>query len=78
MMIKELRSKRFAAEVPAILLAAKATVNHSRLSNLQCGYAQPTEEESLRLTSAIEQLSDAKADVQKAAAVVGWPLGEVR
>src|SRR5260370_18848503 len=39
MIVKELRSKRVAAEIPATLLAAKATVNRSRLSNLERGYA---------------------------------------
>jgi hypothetical protein len=32
MTIKELRSKRIAAEIPATLLAARAGVNRSRLS----------------------------------------------
>ncbi|MBI1789594.1 MAG: helix-turn-helix transcriptional regulator [Acidobacteria bacterium] len=67
-----------AAEIPATLLAAKAGVNRSRLSNLERGYAQPTEEELQRLTSALEQLIDAKAAIQKTAATVGWPFGEVR
>jgi hypothetical protein len=38
MIVKELRSKRVAAEIPTTLLAAKATVNRSRLSNLERGY----------------------------------------
>jgi len=78
MMVKELRSKRVAAEIPATLLAAKARVNRSRLSNLERGYVQPTEEELQRLTGALEQLIDAKAAIHKTAAAVGWPLGEVR
>jgi predicted transcriptional regulator len=77
-MIKDLRSKRVAAEIPASLLAAKAGVNRSRLSNLERGYAQPTDAEILRLSSALEQLIDAKAAIQKIASAVGWPLGEVR
>ncbi len=78
MMVKELRSKRVAAEIPATLLAAKAKVNRSRLSNLERGYVQPTEEELHRLISALEQLVHAKAAIQKTAAAVGWPPGEVR
>ncbi len=74
----ELRSKCVAAEIPATLLAAKARVNRSRLSNLERGYAQPTEEELQRLTSALERLIDANAAIQKTAAAVGWPLVEVR
>lgn len=75
MTFEELRSKRVAAEIPAMLLAAKARVNRSRLSNLERGYAQPTEAELQRLTGALEELIDAKAAIREAAASVGWPLG---
>jgi predicted transcriptional regulator len=74
----ELRSKRVAAEISATLLAAKARVNRCRLSGLERGYAQATEEELQRLTRSLEQLIEAKAAIQKTAAAVGWPLGEVR
>ena len=77
-MIKTLRIKRIAAEIPASLLAAKAGVNRSRLSNLERGYIKPTDDELQRLTSALEQLIDAKAVMQRTATAVGWPLGEVR
>ena len=74
----EIRSRRVAAEIPAMLLSVRARVNRSRLSNLEPGYAQPTEEELQRLTSALEQLIDAKAAIRKTAAAVGWLAGEVR
>jgi hypothetical protein len=77
-MIRDPRSKRVAAEIPASLVAAKAEINRSRLPNLERGYAHPIEDELQRLTSALEQLIDAKAVTQKTAAAVGWPLGEVR
>jgi transcriptional regulator with XRE-family HTH domain len=72
-----IRSRRIAAEISATLLAAKAQVNRSRLSNLERGYVHPTEEELRRLTSALESLILAKAAIRKTAASVGWPLGEV-
>jgi transcriptional regulator with XRE-family HTH domain len=78
MTLTQLRSKRIGAEISASMLAAKARVNRSRLSNLERGYAQPTEEELQRLTSALEQLIDARASIHRTAAAVGWPLGEVR
>ena len=78
MTINELRSKRIVSEIPATLLAAKARLNRSRLSNLERGYAQPTEKEMRRLTDALEQLIDARASLKKMAAEVGWPLGDVR
>jgi predicted transcriptional regulator len=73
-----LRSKRIAAAISATMLAATARVNRSRLSHIEHGYIQPTEDEFLRLTNTLEQLISAKSAVQKAAAAVGWPLGEIR
>jgi transcriptional regulator with XRE-family HTH domain len=77
MTIKELRSKRVAAEVPATLLAAKAGVNRSRLSNIERGYVQPTEDELQRLTAALQNLLHAKSVIQQAAASVGWPAAGI-
>jgi transcriptional regulator with XRE-family HTH domain len=68
MTVKELRSKR---------VAAKAGVNRSRLSNIERGYIQPTEEEMNRLDASLEQLISAKAVIQQAAASVGWPTAGV-
>jgi len=70
-----LRSARVAAEIPASLLAARAKVNRTRLSHIEHGYVQPTEDELRRLSQALEQLIQAKAVVQNAAASVGWPMG---
>jgi transcriptional regulator with XRE-family HTH domain len=78
MTVNELRSKRVAAEISATLLAAKARLNRSRLSNLERGYSHPRGEELQRLSSALEQLIESKTSLQKMAAAVGWPLREVR
>jgi hypothetical protein len=75
MTVKELRSKRITAEIPATLLAARARVNRSRLSNLERGYLQPTEEELQRLSVALDQLIQAKSAIDRVAASVGWPTG---
>jgi transcriptional regulator with XRE-family HTH domain len=64
-------------EVPATLLAAKVGVNRSRLSNIERGYIQPTEEEMERLHASLAQLITAKAVIQRAAASVGWPTAGV-
>jgi hypothetical protein len=71
----ELRLKRAAAEIPATLLAARARVNRSRLSGLELGYIQPTEDELQRLSAALDQLIRAKHIVDQVAASVGWPSG---
>jgi transcriptional regulator with XRE-family HTH domain len=78
MMIKELRSKRVAAEIPATLLAARAKINRSRLSSIERGYVQPTEEELQRLSAALNQLIQAKAAIKRTATALGWPLGDLR
>jgi transcriptional regulator with XRE-family HTH domain len=70
-----LRSKRIAAEISASLLAAKARVNCSRLSNLERGYARPTEEEVRRLNAALDELIQAKSVIDRVAESVGWPMG---
>lgn len=74
MTITELRSKRIAAEIPATLLAVRASVNRSRLSGLECGHIQATEDELTRLRAALEQLIHAKSVIEQAAASVGWPM----
>lgn len=73
----ELRSKRVAAEIPATMLATKARVNRSRLSGIERGYIQPTQEELQRLQASLEDLLRAKAVIQQAAASVGWPTAGV-
>ena len=73
-----LRSKRVIAEIPATLLAAKARVNRSRLSNIERGYVQPTEEEMQRLSTALDELIQAKSVLDRVAASMGWPLGARR
>ena len=73
--VQELRSRRVAAEIPATLLASKARVNRSRLSGLEHGYVQPTDDELQRLHASLEHLIRAKAVIRQAAAAVGWPLG---
>jgi transcriptional regulator with XRE-family HTH domain len=70
-----IRSARVVAEISASLLAARAKVNRTRLSQIECGYIQPTEDELARLSDALEQLIHAKSVVRDAAASVGWPVG---
>jgi hypothetical protein len=69
----EFRLKRIAAEIPATLLALRANMNRCRLSSIERGYIQPTEEEMKRLHASLEQLIEAKAVIQRAATSVGWP-----
>ena len=74
---REIRLQRVAAEIPATLLATKAKVNRSRLSGIERGYVEPTQEELQRLHASLEDLIRAKAVIQQAAASVGWPMGDI-
>jgi ribosome-binding protein aMBF1 (putative translation factor) len=60
------------------MLAAKAKVNRSRLSNIERGYVQPNEDELRRLDATLEQLIQTKSVLQRTANELGWPAGEVR
>jgi predicted transcriptional regulator len=53
---QELRSLRVATEIPAIMLAHKAGITRARLSYIEHGHVQPSEDEMLRLESALERL----------------------
>jgi transcriptional regulator with XRE-family HTH domain len=75
---KELRSKRAAAEIPATILAIRAKINRSRLSGIERGYVQPSQDELQRLSAALDQLIAAKSLIDKVAASVGWPTGACR
>jgi predicted transcriptional regulator len=74
----ELRSKRVAAEIAATVLATKAKVNRSRLSNIECGHVQPNENELQRLNRALERLIKARTAIRKTAVAAGWPTGVLR
>jgi transcriptional regulator with XRE-family HTH domain len=78
MTANELRSKRVAAEISASLLAATAKVNRTRLSQIERGYIQPTDDEIRRLEAALQRLIRAKAAIQEAASTHGWPLEDLR
>jgi transcriptional regulator with XRE-family HTH domain len=78
MTANELRSKRIAAEISATVLAANAKVNRSRLSNIERGYVQATQQELERLSTALDALIKAKTVVDRVAASVGWPVGARR
>lgn len=72
---QKLRSNRVAAEISASLLAAKARVNRTRLSQIERGYVQATDDELARLSDALEALIQAKYVLDRVAASLGWPSG---
>ena len=70
---QSLRTRRKSSDITATLVALKARVNRSRLSGIERGYIQPTDEEMERLQTALDQLIQAKAAIQKTATDQGWP-----
>lgn len=72
--IKEIRSQRVAAEIPATLLARRARLDRSRLSLAERQHVQLTEAELQRLETALTELITAKRKVHDFAAEVGWPV----
>ena len=69
--IRELRSKRLAAEIPSTLLPTRSGINRPRLSCIEHRYLQPTEDEVHRVEHALAELLYAKSLVQRAADGVG-------
>ena len=70
----ELRKRRVSAGIPGRLLAARAKVDRARLSELERGYVQASEEEHRRLQEALDDLVHARERVAQVAAEVGWPM----
>ena len=55
------------------VLCRKAGIDRSRLSQIERGYIQPSEEEFRRIGDALEGLLLAKKQLVAAAVKVGWP-----
>ena len=74
MMAQTIRFQRVSAAIPAILLARHANINRSRLSFIERGHVQPTDEELQRLDAALRALVAARLRVREVAVQVGWPM----
>jgi hypothetical protein len=77
MTIHEFRTKRLAAGIPAIAVAARAKKNRSWLSGVECGHFHATTEEMELLWVTLEQLIQAKTAIREAAMAAGWPGAEI-
>jgi transcriptional regulator with XRE-family HTH domain len=71
---KELKRKRSLEGIPARLLAGRAGVPVSRLSDIERGYVEPSADETRRLEIALSELILARKEVEDVAQRVGWPL----
>jgi transcriptional regulator with XRE-family HTH domain len=78
MKISELRLTRISHEIPQIQLAVRAGMDRTRLSMLENGHVQPTDEYLTRLTTALDSLIQERRQLTKLAADAGLSLTGVR
>lgn len=73
-----LRIKRTAAGIAGNILCKKIGMVRSRLSDIERGYVTPQPDELARIDAALDELIRAKSVLQKTAAALGWPMGDLR
>jgi transcriptional regulator with XRE-family HTH domain len=73
-----LKARRTAAGIAGNILCKKLGMARSRLSDIERGFVTASPEELDRIDAALDSLIQTKAIIQKTAAALGWPLGEVR
>ena len=73
MTANELRAKRMAAGVPGSLVCLKAGIGRSRLSDIERGYVTVSSREREQLLSALDELTNAREAMMRAAREAGWP-----
>jgi transcriptional regulator with XRE-family HTH domain len=71
---RELQAKRAGARIAGVALAAKAGISRSYLCQIECGHAMLAQEDLARLEASLDELIQAKAALQQAAAALGWPV----
>jgi len=73
--MQHLRRRRLIHGIAGRLLCSRAALDRSRLSDLERGYALPTDEEVARLQGALDELVTTQAKVERFATSLGWPTG---
>jgi len=71
--MSDLKAKRVGAGISGSVLCVKVGISRSRLSLIERGYAKPAPEEAVRISSALDQLIQAKSVIDQVAASMGWP-----
>lgn len=73
----QIKLKRTAAGINGYVLCRKANISRSRLSEIERGYITPTADELQRLSSALDDLTRAVAEINRTAVAVGWPVSSL-
>jgi len=74
----KLKEKRTAAGIAGTLVCQKIGIARSRLSDIERGYVKALPEELARIDVALNELIRVKSVIQKTAAALGWPIGDLR
>jgi transcriptional regulator with XRE-family HTH domain len=77
MTAEELRTKRIMQRIPTRLIAPRAHLSCSRLSDIERGYVSPSQVELLNIARALDELIAARAEVRALASRVGWPVESI-
>ncbi len=72
--VKELRTKRLAANIPGHLVCQVAAIGRTRLSDIECEYVVASAEELGRINEAIDQILRTRKDLAGLAAKAGLSL----
>jgi hypothetical protein len=77
MTAQQIKAKRIGNEIPARLVAPRAHVSGSRLSDIERGYVSAPEDELARIDRALDELIAARAELRAVAERVGWPVESI-
>jgi hypothetical protein len=70
----ELRVKRVSIGISGAILCLKAGLGRSRLSGIERGTISMAPEESARIETALNELTQAKRKADEVAMALGWPI----
>jgi Helix-turn-helix len=77
MTAQELKAKRISNGIPARLVAPRAHLSGSRLSDIERGYISAAEDELARINRALDDLIAARTELRAVAERVGWPAESI-
>lgn len=73
----EFKAKRITNGIPARLIAPRARISTSRLSDIERGYVYASTDELARIDAALEALIAARRELRAVAERVGWPAESI-
>jgi hypothetical protein len=77
MTAQQLKAKRITHGIPARLIAPRAQLCCSRLSDIERGYVAATEGELVRINLALDGLIAARTELRAVAVRIGWPAESI-